>query len=136
MASQADKIRFMRSHEIEYAQLLGIPCARRAGAIGKVDQLVRRYRSRDENGACINAAGRYANAPECKLWFRLTPVEFLAFRIDILHVEDIFEQHARHVANIDYTALWRRVAKVSPGTYEWLRDLSPRSWKIRYDCKI
>lgn len=77
-----------------------IPCGPgRAGAIGKVEQpTAGRYRSSDENGARVAAASRGANASKCKLWRGLTPVKFLALRIDVLHVENIFEQHARHVA--------------------------------------
>lgn len=43
---------------------------------------------------------RSANASIDKLRYGLTPVEFLALRIDVLHVENILEKHARHVANI------------------------------------
>lgn len=36
---------------------------------------------------------------ELELQCGLTPVEFLALRIDVFHVKNILEQHTRHVAN-------------------------------------
>lgn len=81
------------------------PCARRAGAFGKVEQRARRYRSDSENDARITAASRSANASKRKHRRGLTPVEFPALRIDVLHVENILEQHTRHLADTDCTAL-------------------------------
>lgn len=100
----------------------------------------RRYRSGDENGARRAAASRRACTSNCKLRCRLTPVEFLALRIDVLHVENIFEQHTRHVANTDYPAIYSTIEKdkMSPGTYKPLGCItgSPLCTKNLFSKKL
>lgn len=74
-------------------------CSFNAGAIGKVDRLTRRYHFGGENDARTVTTGGPSNALRYKLQCGLTSVEFLALRIDVFYVKNIFEQHTRHVAN-------------------------------------